>query len=192
MGGGRSRWVRATKQGVDTWWGLSFSSAASAMAPVKVGDAIPSVVVLEGKPGHKVNLTERFKGKKGVLFGIPGSFTPACSKTHLPGFVEQAEALKANGVQVAAYLSVDDVFVTEVWGPAHNSGGKVRLLADSTGTFGKETDLLLDDSLVSIFGNRQLKRFSIVVEDGIVKSLNVEPKGIGLTCSLAPNIILQL
>lgn len=81
--------------------------------------------------------------------------------------------------------------MTEVWGPAHNSGGKVRLLADSTGTFGKETDLLLGDSLVSIFGNRQLKRFSIVVEDGIVKSLNVELEGIGLACSLAPNIILQ-
>ncbi|XP_025725577.1 peroxiredoxin-5, mitochondrial-like [Callorhinus ursinus] len=161
------------------------------MAPVKVGDAIPSVVVFEGKPGNKVNLTEQFKGKKGVLFGIPGSFTPACSKTHLPVFVEQAEALKANGAQVVACLSVD-VFVTEVWGPAHNSGGKVRLLADSTETFGKEMDLLLDDSFVSIFGNHQLKRFSIVVEDGIVKYLNVEPKDIGLTCSLAPNIILQL
>nr|XP_055096499.1 peroxiredoxin-5, mitochondrial isoform X4 [Symphalangus syndactylus] len=69
---------------------------------------------------------------------------------------------------------------------------KVRLLADPTGAFGKETDLLLDDSLVSIFGNRRLKRFSMVVQDGIVKSLNVEPDGTGLTCSLAPNIISQL
>lgn len=87
---------------------------------------------------------------------------------------------------MVACLSAD-VFVTEVWGPAHNSGGKVRLLADSTGTFGKETG----DSLVSIFGNRQLKRFSIVVEDGIVKSLNVELEGVGLACRLAPNIISQ-
>ncbi|PNI94064.1 PRDX5 isoform 2 [Pan troglodytes] len=69
---------------------------------------------------------------------------------------------------------------------------KVRLLADPTGAFGKETDLLLDDSLVSIFGNRRLKRFSMVVQDGIVKALNVEPDGTGLTCSLAPNIISQL
>uniref|UniRef100_A0A7N5KCB9 Peroxiredoxin 5 n=1 Tax=Ailuropoda melanoleuca TaxID=9646 RepID=A0A7N5KCB9_AILME len=69
---------------------------------------------------------------------------------------------------------------------------KVRLLADPTGAFGKETDLLLDDSLVSLFGNHRLKRFSMVVEDGIVKSLNVEPDGTGLTCSLAPNILLQL
>ncbi|XP_032345603.1 peroxiredoxin-5, mitochondrial isoform X2 [Camelus ferus] len=113
-------------------------------------------------------------------------------KTHLPGFVEQAGALKAKGIQVVACLSVNDVFVTKEWGRAHNTEGKVQLLADPTGAFGKETDLLLDDSLVSLFGNRRLKRFSMVIEDGIVKSLNVEPDGTGLTCSLAPNIISQL
>ncbi|XP_069327759.1 peroxiredoxin-5, mitochondrial isoform X2 [Eulemur rufifrons] len=113
-------------------------------------------------------------------------------KTHLPGFVEQAEALKAKGVQVVACLSVNDVFVTGEWGRAHKTEGKVRLLADPTGAFGKETDLLLDDSLVSLFGNRRLKRFSMVVEDGVVKTLNVEPDGTGLTCSLAPNVMSQL
>ncbi|XP_070421519.1 peroxiredoxin-5, mitochondrial [Equus przewalskii] len=169
-----------------------FRSAFAAMAPIKVGDAIPSVVVFEGDPANKVNLAELFKGKKGVLFGVPGAFTPGCSKTHLPGFVEQAAALKAKGVEVVACLTVNDVFVTEEWGRAHNTKGKVRLLADPTGAFGKETDLLLDDSLVSLFGNRRLKRFSMVIEDGIVKSLNVEPDGTGLTCSLAPNIISQL
>lgn len=169
-----------------------FRSAAAAMARIKVGDAIPSVVVFEGQPGNKVNLAELFKGKKGVLFGVPGAFTPGCSKTHLPGFVEQAGALKAKGAQVVACLSVNDVFVTEEWGKAHNAEGKVRLLADPTGAFGKETDLLLDDSLVSLFGNRRLKRFSMVIDDGVVKSLNVEPDGTGLTCSLAPNILSQL
>nr|KAF6467232.1 peroxiredoxin 5 [Rousettus aegyptiacus] len=69
---------------------------------------------------------------------------------------------------------------------------KVRLLADPTGAFGKETDLLLDDSLAPLFGNRRLKRFSMVIEDGVVKVLNVEPDGTGLTCSLAPNILSQL
>ncbi|NDJ00208.1 redoxin family protein, partial [Flavobacterium sp. LaA7.5] len=77
--------------------------------------------------------------------------------------------LKAKGIQVVACLSVNDVFVTEMWGRAHNTEGKVRLLADPTGAFGKETDLLLDDSLVSLFANRRLKRFSMVIEDGIVK-----------------------
>lgn len=170
----------------------SFSSAAVAMAPIKVGDAIPSVEVFEGEPGKKVNLAELFKGKKGVLFGVPGAFTPGCSKTHLPGFVEQAEALKAKGVQVLACLTVNDVFVTEEWGRAHQAKGKVRLLADPTGAFGKETDLLLGDSLVSLFGNRRLKRFSMVVDNGVVKALNVEPDGTGLTCSLASSILSQL
>ncbi|KAL1788720.1 peroxiredoxin-5, mitochondrial [Sigmodon hispidus] len=170
----------------------SFSSTAVAMAPIKVGDAIPSVEVFEGEPGKKVNLAELFKGKKGVLFGVPGAFTPGCSKTHLPGFVEQAGALKAKGVQVLACLSVNDVFVTEEWGRAHQAEGKVRLLADPTGAFGKETGLLLDDTLVSLFGNHRLKRFSMVVDNGIVKALNVEPDGTGLTCSLAPNILSQL
>ncbi|KAF7467507.1 peroxiredoxin-5, mitochondrial [Marmota monax] len=170
----------------------SFSSTAAAMAPIKVGDALPSVEVFEGEPGNKVNLAELFKGKKGVLFGVPGAFTPGCSKTHLPGFVEQTGALKAKGVQVVACLTVNDVFVTGEWGRAHNAEGKVRLLADPTGAFGKETDLLLDDSLVRLFGNRRLKRFSMVIEDGRVKALNVEPDGTGLTCSLAPNILSQL
>lgn len=83
-----------------------------------------------------------------MLFGKPRVFSPGCSKTHLSGFVEQAEALRAKGVQVVVCLSIDDAFVTKLWEPVHNSGGKVILLADSTGTFGKETDLLLDDSLV--------------------------------------------
>uniref|UniRef100_A0A8C2PKE3 Peroxiredoxin-5 n=1 Tax=Capra hircus TaxID=9925 RepID=A0A8C2PKE3_CAPHI len=102
-----------------------------------VGDAIPSVEVFEKEPGNKVNLAELFKGKKGVLFGLPGAFTPGCSKTHLPGFVEQAGALKAKGIQVVACLTVNDVFVTEEWGRAHKAEGKVRLLADPNGTFGK-------------------------------------------------------
>ncbi|XP_003468464.1 peroxiredoxin-5, mitochondrial isoform X1 [Cavia porcellus] len=181
---GAGGWARDRARG--------FCSTAAAMAPIKVGDAIPSVEVFEGEPGNKVNLAELFKGKKGVLFGVPGAFTPGCSKTHLPGFVEQAGALKAKGVQVVACLSVNDVFVIGEWGKAHKAEGKIRLLADPTGAFGKETDLLLDNSLVPLFGNRRLKRFSMVIENGVVKSLNVEPDGTGLTCSLASNILSQL
>ncbi|XP_072495077.1 peroxiredoxin-5, mitochondrial isoform X1 [Notamacropus eugenii] len=167
-------------------------SASATMAPIKVGDALPSVEVFEGDPGKKVNLAELFKGKKGVLFGVPGAFTPGCSKTHLPGFVEQADALKSRGAEVVACLSVNDVFVVSEWGLSQKASGKVRLLADPTGAFGKATELLLDDSLVPLFGNRRLKRFSMVVQDGIVKALNVEPDGTGLSCSLAPNLLSQL
>ncbi|XP_068922351.1 peroxiredoxin-5, mitochondrial isoform X1 [Petaurus breviceps papuanus] len=167
-------------------------SAPAAMAPIKVGDALPSVEVFEGDPGKKVNLAELFKGKKGVLFGVPGAFTPGCSKTHLPGFVEQADALKSKGAEVVACLTVNDVFVVNEWGLSQKVSGKVRLLADPTGAFGKATELLLDDSLVPLFGNRRLKRFSMVVQDGVVKALNVEPDGTGLSCSLAPNLLSQL
>uniref|UniRef100_F6T134 Peroxiredoxin-5 n=1 Tax=Ornithorhynchus anatinus TaxID=9258 RepID=F6T134_ORNAN len=158
----------------------------------KVGDKLPSVELFEENPGNKVNLEELFKGKKGVLFGVPGAFTPGCSKTHLPGIVEQAGALRAKGAEVVACLSVNDVFVVSEWGRANGAEGKVRLLADPTGAFGKATELLLDDSLVPLFGNRRSKRFSMVVQDGVVKSLNVEPDGTGLSCSLAPNLLSQL
>ncbi len=147
---------------------------------IKVGDALPSVEVFEGEPSNKVNVAELFKGKKGVLFGVPGAFTPGCSKTHLPGFVEQADALKSKGAQVVACLSVNDVFVVSEWGLSQKAEGKVRLLADPSGAFGKATDLLLDDSLVPLFGNRRLKRFSMVVQDGVVKAkvrLLADPSG---------------
>nr|AAF21016.1 peroxiredoxin V [Mus musculus] len=169
----------------------SFSSSAVTMAPIKVGDAIPSVEVFEGEPGKKVNLAELFKGKKVFCLESLGHLHLAVLRP-TAGFVEQAGALKAKGAQVVACLSVNDVFVIEEWGRAHQAEGKVRLLADPTGAFGKATDLLLDDSLVSLFGNRRLKRFSMVIDNGIVKALNVEPDGTGLTCSLAPNILSQL
>ncbi|KAJ6654170.1 hypothetical protein lerEdw1_007267 [Lerista edwardsae] len=170
-----------------------FRAGAAAMAPLKAGDKLPSVEVYEGDPGTKVNVASLFKGKKGILFGVPGAFTPGCSKNHLPGYVEKAGQLKGKGVEVIACLAVNDVFVMSEWGKAHHAEGKVRMLADPTGEFGKATDLLLDkDPLRQLFGNQRSKRFSMVVEDGIVKSLNVEEDGTGLTCSLAANIISQL
>uniref|UniRef100_A0A0G2JSS8 Peroxiredoxin-5 n=1 Tax=Rattus norvegicus TaxID=10116 RepID=A0A0G2JSS8_RAT len=186
----RGRQSRPERSRLGVWWGPQLQQCRGDYGPDQ--DTIPSVEVFEGEPGKKVNLAELFKDKKGVLFGVPGAFTPGCSKTHLPGFVEQAGALKAKGAQVVACLSVNDVFVTAEWGRAHQAEGKVQLLADPTGAFGKETDLLLDDSLVSLFGNRRLKRFSMVIDKGVVKALNVEPDGTGLTCSLAPNILSQL
>uniref|UniRef100_A0A3Q2HXM2 thioredoxin-dependent peroxiredoxin n=1 Tax=Equus caballus TaxID=9796 RepID=A0A3Q2HXM2_HORSE len=145
------------------------------------GDAILSVLAFEWEPGNKVTLVE-FKDKKGGLFGVPGAFIPNCFWTHLRRSVQQAGALKAWVIQVAAVRSVNDVLVTEEWGPAHNVEGKAWLSADPTGAFGKETDLLLDDSL----------RFCMVIEDGRVKSLNGELDGTGLTCSLVSSILCLL
>ncbi|XP_012683139.1 peroxiredoxin-5, mitochondrial [Clupea harengus] len=161
--------------------------------PIKVGEPLPAVEVQEGEPGKKVSMDQLFKGKKGVLFAVPGAFTPGCSKTHLPGFVEQAGQLKSKGIQEVACVSVNDAFVMAAWGKEHGTDGKVRMLADPTGAFTKAVDLLLDsDQIVQVLGNQRSKRYSMLVEDGVVKKINVEPDGTGLTCSLATNIMSDL
>ncbi|KAE8287938.1 Peroxiredoxin-5, mitochondrial [Larimichthys crocea] len=168
-------------------------SSPTAKMPIQVGEHLPAVEVQEGEPGNKVAMDQLFKGKKGVLFAVPGAFTPGCSKTHLPGFVEQAEALKSKGVQEVACISVNDAFVMAAWGKEHGTDGKVRMLADPTGAFAKAVDLLLDsDQIVQVLGNKRSKRYSMLVEDGVVKKVNVEPDGTGLTCSLASSILSDL
>uniref|UniRef100_A0A668SIS5 Peroxiredoxin-5 n=1 Tax=Oreochromis aureus TaxID=47969 RepID=A0A668SIS5_OREAU len=160
---------------------------------VSVGEQLPAVEVQEGEPGNKVAMDQLFKGKKGVLFAVPGAFTPGCSKTHLPGFVQQAAELKNKGIQEIACISVNDAFVMAAWGKEHGADGKVRMLADPTGAFTKAVDLLLDnDQIVQVLGNKRSKRYSMLVEDGVVKKLNVEPDGTGLTCSLASSILPEL
>ncbi|XP_077402103.1 peroxiredoxin-5, mitochondrial [Vanacampus margaritifer] len=161
--------------------------------PIKVGDSLPAVEVHEGEPGNKVNMNQLFKGKKGILFAVPGAFTPGCSKTHLPGFVQQAADFKSKGIQEVACVSVNDAFVMAAWGKEHGADGKIRMLADPTGEFTKAVDLLLDsDQIVQVLGNKRSKRYSMLVEDGVVKKINVEPDGTGLTCSLAPSIMSGL
>ncbi|XP_075876352.1 peroxiredoxin-5, mitochondrial [Nelusetta ayraudi] len=161
--------------------------------PIEAGQTLPAVEVQEGEPGNKVAMDQLFKGKKGVLFAVPGAFTPGCSKTHLPGFVEQAAELKGKGIDEIACISVNDAFVMAAWGKEHGADGKVRMLADPTGAFTKAVDLLLDsDQIVQVLGNKRSKRYSMLVEDGVVKKIFVEPDGTGLTCSLAPNILSGL
>ncbi|XP_051960350.1 peroxiredoxin-5, mitochondrial-like [Xyrauchen texanus] len=158
--------------------------------PIQVGQRLPAVEVHEKDPGNKLSMSDLFKGKKGVLFGVPGAFTPGCSKTHLPGFIEMAADLKAKGVQEIACISVNDVFVMSAWGKESGADGKVRMLADPTGAFTKAVDLFLDnDHLMEVLGNLRSQRYSMLIEDGVVKKLNVEPDGTGLTCSLASNFL---
>merc|ERR1712002_530488 len=161
--------------------------------PIQVGEHLPAVEVQEGEPGNKVAMDQLFKGKKGILFAVPGAFTPGCSKTHLPGFVQQAEDLRGKGIQEVACISVNDAFVMAAWGKEHGADGKVRMLADPTAAFAKAVDLLLDsDQIVQVLGNKRSKRYSMLVEDGVVKKLNVEPDGTGLTCGLASSILSEL
>lgn len=170
--------------------GRRFSVSAAVEMPIKVGDPLPSIEVQEGSPGEKVNVKELFAGKKGILFGVPGAFTPGCSQTHLPGYIADFEKLKAKGIEVVACLTVNDAFVTAAWGKSAGAEGKIRMLADSTAAYTKAIDLELDAT--HILGNIRCKRFSMLVQDSVVLALNVEPDGTGLTCSLSNALIDQL
>merc|ERR1712088_663642 len=162
----------------------SFQSASVNMAPVQVGDSVPSVDLFEGAPDKKVNLADVCKEGKVVVFGVPGAFTPGCSKTHLPGYVEDAEKLKANGIKDIICVSVNDPFVMGAWGKDQNADGKVRMLADTCGDLTKAWEIGLD-KVVPVLVNVRCKRFSMVTEGGKVTQVNIEEDGTGLTCSLA-------
>ena len=140
---------------------------------IKVGDQIPSMKLMMGTPdGPKETSTDEvFKGKKVVLFAVPGAFTPTCSVKHLPSFVQNADALKAKGVDTIAVTSVNDIFVMDAWKKATGADG-VDFLADGNGEFAKAIDLSFDGSGNGL-GNRS-RRYSMLVEDGTVKKLNVE------------------
>ncbi|CAB4010034.1 peroxiredoxin-5, mitochondrial-like [Paramuricea clavata] len=158
--------------------------------PIQVGDKLPSIDVHEDTPGNNVNMGELFKGKKGILFALPGAFTPGCSATHLPGYLEDFDKIKAKGIEVIACLSVNDPFVMAAWGEQHKTEGKIRMLADTTAEFTKAVEM--DFDATPILGNHRSKRYSMVVEDGVVTALNLEPDGKGLTCSLSDKILKQI
>jgi peroxiredoxin len=115
---------------------------------------------------------ELFKGKKVVLFSVPGAFTPTCNAKHLPGFVQNADAFQKKGVDTVACMAVNDVFVMGAWGKAGNADGKVVMLADGNGDFTKAVGLELDGSRFGM-GLRS-QRYALVAEDGVVKHLAVE------------------
>ena len=144
---------------------------------IKVGDKMPAgSITLATKDGpQKVNAEDYFKGKKVVLFSVPGAFTPTCDAKHLPGFVEKAGEIKGKGIDAIACLSVNDAFVMKAWGKAQSTDGKVDMLADGNGEYTKALGLDFDASGFGM-GTRG-QRFSLVVDNGVVKQVNVEAKG---------------
>jgi glutaredoxin/glutathione-dependent peroxiredoxin len=144
---------------------------------IKVGDKVPSAKLKTKTPEGMKDLTtdELFKGKKVVVFGLPGAFTPTCSAKHLPGYVEHAAEIKAKGVDTIACLSVNDAFVMDAWGKDQKVGDKVLMLADGNAELAKALGLEMDGTGYGM-GTR-VKRFSMLVQDGVVKELNVEKPG---------------
>ncbi|KAK4327898.1 hypothetical protein Pmani_001648 [Petrolisthes manimaculis] len=164
-------------------------SCLSRTMSVKVGDQLPSVDLFEETPANHVNTRELCSGRKVLLFAVPGAFTPGCSKTHLPGYIAQHDALKDKGIQEVACVSVNDPFVMAAWGQKQDVGNKVRMLADTNGDFTKALGMGQD---LEVLGGLRSKRYSMVVEDGKITQLNAEPDGKGLTCSLAENTLSKL
>ncbi|HEX7080297.1 MAG TPA: peroxiredoxin [Gammaproteobacteria bacterium] len=144
---------------------------------IKVGDKMPKgQFTVMGENGPQTMTTdELFSGRKVVLFSVPGAFTPTCSAKHLPGYVENAEALRAKGVDTIACMAVNDAFVMSAWGKSANADGKVLMLADGNGDYARALGLELDATKFGM--GRRSQRFSMIVDDGVVTQLNIEPAG---------------
>jgi 2-Cys peroxiredoxin 5 len=156
---------------------------------IEVGQSLPHGSLHEGSPKNTVDPATAFATGKHVLFAVPGAFTPGCSKTHLPGYVDGFDTFRSKGIDSIHCVSVNDAFVMTAWGEAHGATGKVRMLADPSAAFTKSLGLEVD---AAVLGGLRSKRYSMVIEDGTVTQLEVEPDGFGLSCSLAPALADRL
>ena len=158
---------------------------------IKPGDTLPSAEFNTMTPDgqQKVATDVIFKGRKVVLFAVPGAFTPTCSMNHLPGFVAACEAIKAKGVDAIACTSVNDVHVMSAWAKASAADGKIIMLADGNAAFAKAVGLEKD--LTAAGMGLRSSRYSMIVDNGVVKTLNVEEKS-GVNVSGAETILEQL
>ena len=157
---------------------------------IKVGDKVPaSTLKVMGEKGPTdISTDDIFSGKKVLLFAVPGAFTPGCSVTHLPGYVVNADNIKAKGVDTIACMSVNDAFVMGAWGQAQNAE-ELLMLADGNGDFTAALGLELDGRGFGL-GTRS-QRFAMIVDDGTVTQLNVEP-GAGVDVSSAETMMALL
>jgi peroxiredoxin len=159
--------------------------------PIQVGDRLPQVtfrVMTPEGPAAKTT-DDLFKGRKVVLVAVPGAFTPTCHRNHLPGYVQKLAEIRTRGVDAVLVTSVNDVFVMDAWGKASGAEG-LELLADGNGEFAKALGLTMDGSGFGL-GTRS-QRYSMVVEDGVVKSLNVEDTPSKADVSGAENLLKDL
>ncbi len=153
-----------------------------------VGDRVPAATfrTMTADGIKELSTADVFDGKKVVLFGVPGAFTPSCHKNHLPGYVRRHEEIKSTGVDTIACVAVNDAFVLDAWAKASQADGRVLMLADGNADFVKAAGLSFDGSGLGL-GPRS-KRFSALVEDGVVRELNVEEKASEVTVSSADQI----
>ncbi|MDA7981965.1 MAG: peroxiredoxin [Alphaproteobacteria bacterium] len=158
---------------------------------IKEGEKIPDVPLQVRREGRidTVSSSEFCAGRRVVIFALPGAFTPTCSEKHLPGFLEHSEALRAKGVEAIGCLSVNDAFVMGAWGESLSAGGRVEMLADGSGKLTRALGLELDLKDAG-FGIRS-QRYAMVLSDGVVERLWVEPEH-GFGVSSAESVLAEL
>jgi peroxiredoxin len=158
---------------------------------IKTGDKLPAAefVTMTADGQQKLSTDTIFAGRKIVLFAVPGAFTPTCSMNHLPGFLQHVDEIKAKGVDTIACTAVNDVHVMNAWAKASGADGKILMLADGNANFAKAVGLNVDLT-ASGMGERS-RRYSMIVDNGVVKQLNVEDKP-GVNVSGADTILQQL
>jgi len=144
---------------------------------IQVGDKIPSMElrVMGAEGPQPINTDDIFAGKKVVMFAVPGAFTPGCSVTHLPGFVVNADKIKAAGVDSIVCVAVNDAFVMGAWGKDQNAE-EIIMLADGSGHFTEAMGLVLDLTAMQL--GKRSKRYAMIVNDGVVELLNIDESGI--------------
>ncbi len=158
---------------------------------IKAAERMPAGVLktMSAEGPKDLSTEELFKGKKVVLFSVPGAFTPTCDAKHLPGFVQLADQIRAKGVDLIACMAVNDVFVMNAWGKASGVGDKVMMLADGNGEYAKALGLELDARGFGLGLRGQ--RFALVIDNGVVKHANVEAPG-QFKVSSAESVLAQL
>lgn len=158
---------------------------------IKIGDHLPKVEfnMLTAEGEQNISSDIIFAGRKVVLFAVPGAFTPTCSAAHLPGYLDHFAAIKAKGVDTIVCTAVNDVHVMKAWAKHSGAEGKITMMADGNGTFARACGLDADKT-ASGMGMRS-KRYSMIVDNGVVKQLNVETKS-GVNVSGAETILEQL
>ena len=159
---------------------------------IQVGDKLPAVKLkrFTGKGIDDVPLADLTAGRKVVIFAVPGAFTPTCSEQHLPGFVEHADAIRAKGVDEIICVAVNDPFVLSAWEKATGTGGKVTILSDGNGELARALGLDFDASAFGL-GTRS-KRYAMVANDGVVKTLLIEDVPVQAETSSAKALLAQL
>ena len=159
---------------------------------IAVGSSLPNATfkVMSETGPSEVTTGDLFKGKKAVLFAVPGAFTPTCHGMHLPGFLHNAAEFKAKGIDLIACTAVNDVFVMDAWSKASGAQGQIKFLADGNGDFAKAIGLEMDGSPIG-FGLRS-KRYAMLVEDGVVKALHIEDKPGKAEISSAEKLLAEI